>query len=190
MLAEKRPGRYGSTMAAKENSFPGMNPFLERYLEILDATDGNRVVTMIEYLSVSNKVDGQGRELYLRKRNDCQAAGVNVVEIDLQRRGVPTTLGDPYLQEAGDPPDYHGSVWRAAVRETVECYPMRLRDPLPVIAIPLRPDDGDVALDLQELINLAYRRGRYEATAYRKRPKPAFSEDDEEWIDSVLAGRP
>lgn len=161
----------------------------QRYLEILDATDGNRVVTMIEFLSVSNKVPGIGRDLYLRKRDDCQRAGVNIVEIDFQRRGQPTTLGHICLLENGSSPPYHASVWRATDFEIVDCHPMPLRDPLPRIAIPLRPQDDDATLDLQELINLAYRRGHYGAVEYRKRPDPAFDSEDEAWIDSVLAGR-
>lgn len=161
----------------------------QRYLEILDATDGNRLVTMIEFLSESNKVPGTGRDLYLRKRDDCQEAGVNIVEIDFQRRGRPTTLGHLFLLENENPPPYHASVWRATDRDILECYPMPLRDPLPLIAIPLRPEDADAILDLQELINLAYCRGNYAAVAYRKRPDPHFSDEDEVWIDSVLAMR-
>lgn len=161
----------------------------QRYLEILDATDGNRLVTMIEFLSESNKVPGKGRDLYLRKRDDCQEAGVNIVEIDFQRRGQATTMGHLFLLENNNPPPYHASVWRATDPDIVECHPMPLREILPLIAIPLRAEDDDATLDLQELIDLSYRRGNYQAVAYRHRPDPPFGDEDEAWIDSVLAER-
>jgi len=164
-------------------------PTKQRFLEILDATDGNRLVTMIEFLSESNKVPGKGRDLSLRKRDDCQEAGVNIVEIDFQRRGQATTMGHLFLSEDTNPPPYHASIWRATDPDIVECYPMPLREILPIIAIPLRAEDDDATLDLQELIDLAYRRGNYQAVAYRKRPHPPFGDEDEAWIDSVLAGR-
>ena len=162
---------------------------IQRYIEILDATDGNRLVTMIEFLSESNKVPGKGRDLYLRKRDDCQEAGVNIVEIDFQRHGRPTTMGHLFLSGGSSPPPYHASVWRATDTDIVECHPMPLREILPIIAIPLRAKDEDATLDLQEQINLAYRRGNYGMVAYRKRPSPPFGEEDEAWIDSVVAGR-
>ncbi len=161
----------------------------QRYIEILDATDGNRLVTMIEFISSSNKTPGKGRDLYLRKRDDCQEASVNIVEIDFQRRGQPTTKGHLFLSESRNPPPYHASIWRATNPDVVECHPMPLRQMLPLIAIPLRPEDDDATLDLQALIDLAYRRGNYQAVAYNHRPDPAFSAEDEAWIDSVLAGR-
>lgn len=159
----------------------------QRYLEILDSTDGNRLVTTIEFLSESNKLPGKGRDLYLRKRDDCQEAGVNIVEIDFQRRGKPTTMGHLFLSEGKNPPPYHASIWRALHPDIVECHPMPLREILPIIAIPLRAQDEDATLDLQELIDLAYRRGNYQAVAYRHRPDPPFGAEDEAWIDSVLA---
>ncbi len=164
-------------------------PFCEttqRYLEILDAADGNRVVSMIEFLTPSNKVPGKGRALYLRKREECEEAGVNVVEIDLQRRGRPTTFADCNFFNRHIRPTYHTSVWRANDPEGGECYPMPLREPLPVIAIPLREDDADATLDLQALVDQAYRRGHYNAADFTRRPDPPFSADDEAWIDSVL----
>ncbi len=161
---------------------------VQRFLEIIDASNGNRVVTTIEFLSPSNKLPGKGRKLYLKKREACQEADVNFVEIDLQRRGKPTTLAHDVILRLDFPTPYHASVWRATEPDEGECYPMPLREPLPVIAIPLRKEDADVALDLQALVDLAYINGHYDATDYRRRPDPPFAEDDEAWIDSVLAG--
>ena len=43
-------------------------PVTEIYLQITDVQSGNRVVTIIEFISPSNKRPGPGREEYLRKR--------------------------------------------------------------------------------------------------------------------------
>ena len=42
-----------------------------------------RVITTIELISPTNKCPGEGQKLYVAKREECLAAGVNVVEIDL-----------------------------------------------------------------------------------------------------------
>src|SRR5688572_9070459 len=54
----------------------------ENYLEIIDARSGGRVVTMIEFVSRSNKRSGRGRDEYIRKRDEARAAGVNLIEVD------------------------------------------------------------------------------------------------------------
>ena len=62
-------------------------PVTESYLEIVDATSGNRVITAIEFLSPTNKLPGDGNDMYVRKQREYRAAGVNQVEIDLTRQG-------------------------------------------------------------------------------------------------------
>src|SRR6476469_4241922 len=42
----------------------------EPFLEIIDRESGNRVVTVIEFLSPSNKSPGPNREQYLRKQRE------------------------------------------------------------------------------------------------------------------------
>ena len=54
-----------------------------RRLQIVDTSDGGRVVTAIELLSPANKVGSTGQLIYIRKQRDYVDAGVNLVEIDL-----------------------------------------------------------------------------------------------------------
>ena len=61
-------------------------PITETYLEIVDAASGNKVLTAIEFLRPTNKLPGDGSELYLRKQREYRAAGINLVEIDLTGR--------------------------------------------------------------------------------------------------------
>src|SRR5213083_1455653 len=66
------------------------DPATETFLEIIDRESGNRVVTIIEFLSPSNKSPGANRELYLRKQRELCASDTNLVEIDLNRFGLHT----------------------------------------------------------------------------------------------------
>src|SRR5579864_2132618 len=116
-------------------------PVSETYLEIIDRESGNRVVTVIEFLSPSNKSPGPNREQYLRKQREVCSSDTNLVEIDLNRFG-PHTLAfalenlRPQLRTV-----YMTCVRRAVRRDKAEVYPMPLWEPLPVLKIPLRPDD-------------------------------------------------
>ena len=65
-------------------------PREEAYLEIRTGR-GRRLVTHIEVVSPSNKSATQARELYQARQFDCEPGGVNLVEIDLLRRGSPVT---------------------------------------------------------------------------------------------------
>ncbi len=121
----------------------------ESFLEIIDRSSGNRIVTVIEFLSPSNKSPGPNRELYLRKQQEVCASDANLVEIDLNRYGV-HTLAFPldHLKPQGRTP-YMTCVRRATRPDKAEVYPMPLWERLRVVKVPLRPDDDDVPLDLQ-----------------------------------------
>src|SRR5262245_14305055 len=62
----------------------------ETFLEIIDRESGNRVVTVLEFLSPSNKSPGPNRDLYLRKQREVCSSDANLVEIDLNRFGTHT----------------------------------------------------------------------------------------------------
>ena len=60
----------------------------EVFIEILPVGEETRVVTVIEVLSHINKARGsEGHELYLTKQRELLQSGVNLIEIDLLRRG-------------------------------------------------------------------------------------------------------
>jgi Protein of unknown function (DUF4058) len=66
---------------------PAPERLTEGYVEVVDATSGNKVITVIEVLSLSNKVPGDGQRLYLQKQQDLLQTNANLVEIDLLRGG-------------------------------------------------------------------------------------------------------
>ena len=163
-----------------------IEPVTEGYVEILDARSGHRVVTTIELLSTANKRPGEGRRLYLKKRKDQQAAGVNLVEIDLLRRGKPVLMvGKERLPQSARTA-YQVCVWRGSRRHLVEVYGVPLRERLPVISIPLRPADPDVPLDLQTIVEQCYRNGGYDDIDYTAEPDPSLKAADAKWADALL----
>ncbi len=137
-------------------------PVMEIYLKIIDINARDRVVTEIEFLSPSNKIRGDGRNQYLKKQEELNLGRVHSVEIDLLRTGDRVMGGQENI-----PPE-HWSVYQACVRrvgekDQFEVYPIHLRQRLPRIGIPLRESDPDVVLDLQALIDQAYRNGGYDS---------------------------
>jgi hypothetical protein len=160
----------------------------ETYLEILDRESGNRVVTVIEFLSPANKSPGPNREQYLRKQREICASDTNLVEIDLNRFGT-HTLAFPlaHVKPQGRTA-YMACVRRAARPGKAEVYPMLLWERLPVVKVPLRPSDADVPLDLQALIEQCYRNGAYEGTLnYAADPDPPLFGADRDWAEEWLS---
>lgn len=70
-----------------------------------------------------------------------------------------------------------------------EGYPIRLRDPLPVVGLPLTPDRPNLPFDLQEAFRSAYslsmRRGRIDY-ANEAVPDAPLSTADQECVEGVL----
>jgi hypothetical protein len=160
----------------------------ERRLEIIDTTDGGRVVTVIEFLSPANKDGVDAQLLYLRKQREVIEAGINLVEIDLVRSGH-YVLAAPYERlPASCHTPYLACVRQATEPNVAEVYPMPLQRPLPKIRIPLRPSDQDAFLELQPLIDACYRDGRYHRMNYRADSTPRLGEADAAWTDELLRG--
>lgn len=164
-------------------------PISQGYIEIVDASSGNRVVTVIEMVSPSNKVPGEGRELYAQKQREVIAGGANLVEIDLTRSGH-RALAARMTQI---PPRYHATYLVCVTRGWrpgwAEIYPLSLRDRLPAIRIPLRQTDADVPLELQTLVDLAYENGSYDDTDYRQPLEPPLAPADAAWADEWLRAK-
>ena len=164
-------------------------PEIRRYLEILDIRSGRRIITALEILSPSNKAPGPGRDKYLQKQRELAEAGVNTIEIDLLRGGLRTlAVSDDLI------PASHRTAYAAWVRRAdsgvLEYYRGPLRERLPAIHIPLRPEDADVPLDVQALIDRCYLTGAYgDDLDYRADPVPPLDPADAAWADALLRER-
>jgi hypothetical protein len=166
-------------------------PHTEGFIQILDREDEMRLVTVIEVLSPSNKeARSEGRSLYLRKQHELLHSAVNLVEIDLLRGGEYTLAAPLELLHAEVPNGWHYLISIHAYYDPAQfyVYPRTVRERLPVIPIPLLPDDKPAKLDVQAVVAQCYVDGAYEARVDYRRdpPPPAFSEDDARWIDALL----
>lgn len=161
-------------------------PAPQGFIHIIDVRHGYQVVTAIEFVSPSNKIKGDARELYLKKQRECRDSGVSLVEIDLVRAGQPVVFARQHFPPQPFAP-YQVSVLRAWERDEVEVYPISLRQRLPGIAIPLRQTDPDAALDLQAVLDQAYHNGAYaDDIDYRQPCRPPLDPEDAAWADDLL----
>lgn len=114
---------------------------------------------------------------------------MNLVEIDLIRQGsfvaaipevlVPSHCRTPYII----------CVRRAIRRTEAELIRVPVQEPLPNVAVPLRPTDADIVIQLQPLFEDCYRRGRYASVDYIRPLNPPFSGDDQVWVEQLLKER-
>ena len=161
-------------------------PEVDRRVEIIDPSSGGRVVTAIEVLSPSNKLAGAARLAYQSKQRDYLAAGVNLAEIDLVRKGQWVFSVDETALPERHRTTYMACVFRATQPGLRAIYRLPLREPLPRIAIPLRSRDRDVVLDLQAVVSEAYEKGRYDRTDYSRPLDPPLSPDEAAWATEVI----
>jgi hypothetical protein len=188
------PGSEGGTA-----TLPGMvalgrkrksDPIEEPYLEIL-SDRGKRLVTAVEVISVTNKRAGkEGRESYQQKQEEYALGGVNLVEIDLLRRGphvgaVPLSR----LRRLGAF-DYHASVLLAGNSPTYHAAGFMLADRLPAIGIPLDKGMPPVLIDLQPMLDDAYAKAKWtELFSYADTPDPPLTPEQQAWADALLRAK-
>ncbi len=152
----------------------------ESYLEIRDA-ETHEVVTVIEVLSPSNKVPGQGRIEYETKRRQVLMTLTSLVEIDLLRSGEPMPM-KPLPK----------SFYRILVRRGWEgnkgtLYAFGLRRPIPEIPVPLRQGEKEAKLNLNPLLSDIYDRARYHLRLnYSHPPDPPLPPDEMAWVQKIL----
>ena len=150
-----------------------------RYIEIR-TTEEDRVVTVIELLSPSNKSAAADRRVYLDKRRELYRAGVHILQIDLLR------AGRRLLPERPPAHDYNAMLMRADRWPDVDVWFWSVRDRLPTLPVPLLEGDGDVPLDLQATMRDVYEGAAYGAFLYNRPPLPPLKKSDAAWADGLV----
>jgi hypothetical protein len=181
--AESTGGLATSTAPCRV-TLPAVDRVGLSYIEIRDRRN-RRLVTVIELLSPSNKRSGEDREQYLTKRAEITSSQAHFVEIDLLRGWGRMPFAEAVACE------YCVLVSRYEDRPEAGLWPIRLRDPLPRIRIPLAGEDPEPELDLQAILHTLYDRGGYERFIYESEPDPPLAADDAAWARSLIpAGAP
>jgi hypothetical protein len=155
----------------------------ERYLEIRQV-DTHHVILAIEVLSPKNK-RGDGRKSYLKKRQAVLETSSHFIEIDLLR-----ALGAMPVIGITSQSHYRILVSNAADRPDADLYSFNLQDPIPVLPIPLQPEDELISIDLATLLQQIYEQGCFDLQInYQDAvPAPNLSEADRDWVKQILSG--
>jgi hypothetical protein len=156
----------------------------EGYLEVR-SVETHQVVTVIEVLSPTNKMAGIGRQEYEAKRQEVLQSLTNLVEIDLLRGGRPMRI------ESARESSYRILVVAGWERSRGRFYGFGLRDPVPVVSVPLERQEPEPLLAVGTLVAELYDRARYDIRLRYEGPPPPppLSPEEMEWIDTLLRER-
>jgi virulence-associated protein VagC len=162
-------------------TLPMQQEVQERYLEIREVNSG-KVITAIELPSPQNKRTGEGRNSYERKRALILGSLTHLIELDLLRAGQAMPMANVQVIS-----DYKILLSRSQQRPQADLYGFSIRDPLPIIPIPL--PESDLSIDLQAIFDGVYQRSRYHSRIDYQQPipPPALQTVDREWADRQLA---
>jgi hypothetical protein len=154
----------------------------ERYLEIRKV-GSHEVIAAIELLSPKNK-RGEGRKIYLKKRQTMLESASHFVEIDLLRVSQPMPLAGMVGRS-----DYRILVSVADERPNADLYSFNLQDAIPAFPLPLRSEDAPISIDLGALLREVYDQGCFDLQIdYQQAvPEPILSPQDAAWVAEVLA---
>ena len=161
---------------------PRMESERQVYLEIR-RRDTGRVVCVIELLSPINKARGLGQQEYLAKRAAVLQSPAHLVELDLLRGGERLPMEDALPQA-----EYFVFISHAQLRPNCGVWPVRLRERLPVIRVPLAGEDPPVPLDLQEALDVVYDAAAYaDMLDYQHGTEPPLPPDQAAWAEALWA---
>jgi hypothetical protein len=154
----------------------------EVYLEIR-TTHTDQVITVVELLSPTNKIAGEGRRQYERKRLELLGSLTHLLEIDLVRAGLAMPFRG-YAQQS----NYRILCSRAEQRPRAELFPFGIRQPIPDIRLPLQAGDNEPLMSLNAILHALYDRAGYDLRLdyTQPPPPPEFNPDDAAWLDEHL----
>lgn len=166
----------------------------QAYIEVKDAAT-QAVITAIEVLSPANK-KGDGRRKYEAKRQQILGSSTHLIEIDLLRDGDPLPVEpvpiepvpiEQRLTEQGFPEQgfpeqpertdsqshYRILISRSDTRPIADLYPFNLGDRIPAFPLPLRLEDAEPIVDLQQIVNDLYEQLGYDYFVDYNSPPPS-----------------
>jgi hypothetical protein len=107
-IQTERPGDTGDMLEADPAVEVQVAPLEveETYVTIRDRQSGQRIVTMIELVSPTNKYTGPGRLSYVAKQTEVRQSAAHLVEIDLLRTGPHVVAVPEWAARAHGPYEY------------------------------------------------------------------------------------
>jgi len=192
-LRQHQPQAGGTAMEVPEGDEPVLVEVLplevhETYIAILDRRSGQRIVTVIEIVSPTNKYAGPGRDSYRAKQREVLQSQAHLVEIDLLRLGPHVLVVPEWAARNRATYDYLACVNRAAgQREKYELYFGHLRRRLPRVRIPLADNDPEVVADVQAVLAQVYDAGSDgERLNYTVPCVPPLCAEDQAWANQQI----
>jgi len=164
----------------------------EWFLEVRTAGDRERLITSVEMLSPTNKTRGKtGRGMYRAKQLELNSSGVNLVEIDLLRRGAHVTLASfAELRKKAGLYDYHICVTTPQVEDSSFVSPFQLSQPIPRIPIPLTEDVPAIPIDLQAAFTRTFDAALYSRRVRYMEPcDPTLTSEQQAWAEGILRAK-
>ncbi|HLW63715.1 MAG TPA: DUF4058 family protein [Gemmataceae bacterium] len=156
---------------------------VEEYVEVRHRND-NRLVTVIEMASPTNKNSAEGRAAYTCKRKEFRSQGATIVEIDLVMQGEPLL---EYSREGLPEWDYAVTVSRCQQPDRYEIYTATLQKRLPRFKLPLALDDRDIVVDLQAVFARCFDQANFlNQIDYTKEPRVVNEDSDRRWVHELL----
>jgi Protein of unknown function (DUF4058) len=156
---------------------------IEIKLPIVEIRDSvyNKLITVIEILSPTIKRN-PNLTIYRGKINEWHQNNVNILEIDLLRRGT-----RPFVFKNSD--KHYQIVLLRANNAKASVWSVDLKDKLPVLPVPLLSTDIDAILDLGEAMDIIFERSLYHLSINYSNDElapPAFFGEDLDWIKGVV----
>lgn len=181
--SEPLSSRAGVAVAEPQTvELPQLEEVQERYLEIREGATG-KVITTIELLSPKNKRAGEGRDAYLRKRQQILSSQTNLVEIDLLRGGRPLPM------KGSRESDYRILVSHSCDRPQAQLYGFNLGQEIPPFGVPLHKGEPEPLLQLEPLVHQVYDRARLElAIDYSEALSPQLNDVERKWVKEISDG--
>jgi hypothetical protein len=155
----------------------------ETYLEIREVQT-RQLVTILEVLSPTNKLNDEGRKQYEEKRNVIFRTRTSLVEIDLLRAGESMTVVGGNVRS-----HYRILVSRGWERPHARLYTFNVRQPIPGIPVPLKRGEQEPELPLNEVVHDLYTRARFDLRLDSTQPPvPPLEDETAAWAAALLPG--
>ncbi len=155
----------------------------EPFLEIRQKSSSDKLVTLIELISPTNRTHPEGKLRYELRRTEARNEGAHFVELDLVLQGQ--TCLEAELTSLTES-QYVCCVTRAARPIKHELYGTLLTKRLPRIRLPMIADERDLVLDVQALVNRVFDRCFDGQIDYNVDPHVPLSDADRHWMDQLL----